>query len=761
MSDLQINQLPAPVHAFDWTETIPADRANESETFALETSSIRDALLALCDAAYLGATETAADSSKLGGSAAAAYLLAATAANTYQPILISGTSIKTVNGASLLGSGDLTISGGGGTPGGSSGQVQLNSAGAFGASASLTFSGSTLTVGVPTSALGALALAGSTSGTATIQPPAVAGTPTLTLPASTGTLALTSDIPSLAGYETSAHASSTYQTLAGMSGYLTTSGTAADSDKLGGTAAASYLLASTASSTYQTQAGMSSYLTTASAASTYLGIGAQAADSAALGGTAAASYLLASTASSTYMPKAGGTFTGTVTLTPAANTSALVASGYSLTGSNAQSMLDLSGTWNTSGTPTLILANVTDTASNASSLLMDLQVGGTSKFYVRKDGGFVAGSNNSRVIGNIKIDGILSCYSYMSLNTGGGRQSVWTADAQHQTAFRDGTNAQTLRVYNTYTDASNYERGVFDWGTTANTLTIGTQAAGTGTARTVNFVSGVTVAGAFLFTSGTNGSVAVDSGTNFQASSANPGSGNQTYLGHGMRRANTGGGMKFFWGESITSSVPGLEARPVSGSLTSGGIAFRICESSDASVTLFQVKQGGLAQFGGTTSSYPAIKPSSGILAVRLADDSADAPLTAAAITASGDILRRGANAQKTGVYHLTELTTIAASAYTDTTIQMPAGAIILGVTARVTTAITCTSTFDIGDSGSATRFATGVSKAVNTTSDGSVTPYRNASALSVRITPDTTPSDATGRLRVTIHYLLLNAATS
>jgi hypothetical protein len=49
--------------------------------------------------------------------------------------------------------------------------------------------------------------------------------------------------------------------------------------------------------------------------------------------------------------------------------------------------------------------------------------------------------------------------------------------------MRSGANANTLRVYNTFTDASNYERGVLDWTTTANTLTIGTQAAGTGTGR--------------------------------------------------------------------------------------------------------------------------------------------------------------------------------------------------------------------------------------------------------------------------------------
>jgi len=53
-------------------------------------------------------------------------------------------------------------------------------------------------------------------------------------------------------------------------------------------------------------------------------------------------------------------------------------------------------------------------------------------------------------------------------------------------ALRNLSTAQSFYVYNT-TDAGvgNYERGVFDWTTTLNTLTIGTQALGTGTGRNV------------------------------------------------------------------------------------------------------------------------------------------------------------------------------------------------------------------------------------------------------------------------------------
>jgi len=72
------------------------------------------------------------------------------------------------------------------------------------------------------------------------------------------------------------------------------------------------------------------------------------------------------------------------------NAASILVSNYSLTGSDATSMFDLAGTWNTSGTPTALKLNVTDTASNAASALMDLQVAGVSQFKVSKAGAVTA-----------------------------------------------------------------------------------------------------------------------------------------------------------------------------------------------------------------------------------------------------------------------------------------------------------------------------------------------------------------------------------
>jgi hypothetical protein len=61
-------------------------------------------------------------------------------------------------------------------------------------------------------------------------------------------------------------------------------------------------------------------------------------------------------------------------------------------------------------------------------------------------------------------------------------------DAANTLALRNGTNAQTFNVYNTFTDASNYERLSFNW--SSNIVRIGTQQAGTGSQRALYFIVG-------------------------------------------------------------------------------------------------------------------------------------------------------------------------------------------------------------------------------------------------------------------------------
>ena len=70
-----------------------------------------------------------------------------------------------------------------------------------------------------------------------------------------------------------------------------------------------------------------------------------------------------------------------------------------------------------------------------------------------------------------------------TLTAAGGSIAPLVVEDANTVAQRNGTTAQKQFVYNTYTDASNYERGFVRWN--ANVLEIGAEAAGTGTAREV------------------------------------------------------------------------------------------------------------------------------------------------------------------------------------------------------------------------------------------------------------------------------------
>lgn len=180
---------------------------------------------------------------------------------------------------------------------------------------------------------------------------------------------------------------------------------------------------------------------------------------------------------------------------------------------------DLSVTWNNAAvTFTGLKFSVTDTASDAASLLMDLQVGGSSKARVTKGGGYIGQSGSasaptfqvdpSSATGIYNLGGYAICFTSngnkaarLSYSSGlqlhsageigfesgavgtGANDVTLRRDAAGSLAQRNGTNAQTFNLYNTYTDASNYERGFVRWN--ANVLEIGTEAAGTGTLRSI------------------------------------------------------------------------------------------------------------------------------------------------------------------------------------------------------------------------------------------------------------------------------------
>lgn len=171
----------------------------------------------------------------------------------------------------------------------------------------------------------------------------------------------------------------------------------------------------------------------------------------------------------------------------------------SLTGAAATSSLSIAQTWNTTGTPTALDVNVTNTASNTLSLLMNLRASGSSRFSCDAFGNLV-GSGSITISNSSFMDfnGKIAVKSTGSIGFGVGAVNAFGSildvalhrDAANTLALRNGTNAQAFNVYNTYTDASNYERARIAF--VSNEMRLGTEAAGTGSVRTLSIYLGAT-----------------------------------------------------------------------------------------------------------------------------------------------------------------------------------------------------------------------------------------------------------------------------
>lgn len=157
-------------------------------------------------------------------------------------------------------------------------------------------------------------------------------------------------------------------------------------------------------------------------------------------------------------------------------------------GSDTTPFLNMVDVWNTSGTITGIKYNVTDTASNAASLLVDLQVSGVSRAAINKAGaialtgtfsapflrpkgfssleGFFNDSGSGGVgfrtnggavpllINNGSVDLMLAS----SIGFGGSNDVNFFREAADEFSMRRGSNAASFYVHSTYSSATDYHR---------------------------------------------------------------------------------------------------------------------------------------------------------------------------------------------------------------------------------------------------------------------------------------------------------------
>jgi hypothetical protein len=141
-------------------------------------------------------------------------------------------------------------------------------------------------------------------------------------------------------------------------------------------------------------------------------------------------------------------------------------------------IFNLTDTWNAGATTfTAIKMNVTDTASASGSLLMDLQVGGSSKFSVSKAGVVTVASSISLIAGNLTLQ------NGYSIQVAGSNGSIWARD--NTAFFAIGTSADTIL---TRAAAASLQLGAADAAApVAQTLGVQSVVAGTSNTAGTNF----------------------------------------------------------------------------------------------------------------------------------------------------------------------------------------------------------------------------------------------------------------------------------
>ncbi len=292
------------------------------------------------------------------------------------------------------------------------------------------------------------------------------------------------------------------------------------------------------------------------------------------------------------------------------------------------------------------------TGGTLSGALVGTQIGVVAGHYFYGSGGaanYFVGRDVLRIsYGSVEIQN-----AALSLFDGTYRSYLQADGAANTLAQRNGTNAQTFRLYNTYTDASNYERGFVRWN--ANVLEIGTEAGGTGTARNLRLTSKTQVGSATSYlefdqaTRSITGFLQGSYGTTFTLglqsfSVVDTGNTGQTIFSasiYGFRAnkitSGTIAGIVYSPLNLYANYFPSSSSTPAFtiGVYDTGGngITDRLqIFNGDAGRMVLQCNSTGNISLWGATSSFPALKRNAAGLEFRLADDSGFAAISAATV---------------------------------------------------------------------------------------------------------------------------------
>ena len=390
-------------------------------------------------------------------------------------------------------------------------------------------------------------------------------------------------------------------------------------------------------------------------------------------------------------------FAGLLTVTQAsANAGVMASTGYSLTGSDATSLLNLAGTVNTSGNPDIIKVAITNTAAGATTKILHLLAG-------------AAGTTN---IFGVDLSGNVTLAGSVQIAGNGIHTSPAAATLQLGAADAASPVAQTLQVQNVVGGTGDTAGANF---TIAGSIGTGTGAGGqiilrTAPAKSTNTTQNTLATGLTITAPAVNMQPSVVLGNQAVATTATDG---------------------FLY-------IPSCAGAPAGTPTAFTGRVPLVVDSTNNTLSYYN-------------SSWKTI-PTLGIASTWTGVQTFNAGIVAAG----------GANGQLLTVATLTEETTIGAGATTNTTYQIPADAIVFACAVRVTTVIPVATTFTTGIAATPALFAPAISTAATTTDAGTnAAAFYNTTAQSVVFTPNTAPLAATGKVRSVLYYLAVTPPTS
>lgn len=270
----------------------------------------------------------------------------------------------------------------------------------------------------------------------------------------------------------------------------------------------------------------------------------------------------------------------------------------------ASKFLKADGTWATvsagssgitTGTTTITSGTNTRVLYNNSGVVGEYSITGTGNVVMSASPTL----SGTAALSNASLSGSLNFNS----------DTYLTRDAANTLVQRNGANAQAFRVYNTYTDASNYERGYFRFN--SNVLEIGFESSGTGiSSRSVLLQS-------------SSGILSLNGGGGLSLNSG--GTARFTISGSGFLAATDNTLDIGASGANRPRDIYNRYIRPAGLWFKNGATDTTYIDSTTNGVLLVTnaaATDFDRLQFGGTTASFPALKRSTTTLQVRLADDS-------------------------------------------------------------------------------------------------------------------------------------------